>query len=97
MIFLIMERRTLIPRNAIDTIGNIYYDEKAGAWSIIRIKADLVKEFPQLKEKRSKFSYQLIYYRNIEQLEKAIRELKKQKDVPLPVMMFLYKDREASF
>ncbi len=90
-----MERRTLIPRNAIDTLGSIYYDEKSGTWSIIRIKADLVKEFPQLKEKRSKFSYQLTYYRNIEELEKAIKELKKQKDTPLPVMMWLYKEREA--
>ena len=90
-----MERRTLIPRNVIDTIGSIYYDEKTGTWSIIRIKSDLVKEFPQLKEKRSKFSYQMTYYRTIEELERAIRELKKQKDIPLPVMMFLYKEREA--
>jgi phage regulator Rha-like protein len=90
-----MERRTLIPRNVIDTTGSIYYDEKSGTWSIIRIKADLVKEFPQLKEKRSKFSYQLTYYRTIKELEKAIRALKNQKDASLPVMMWLYKEREA--
>lgn len=90
-----MEKRTLIPRNTIDTIGSVYYDEKSGTWSIIRIKSDLVKEFPQLREKRSKFSYQLTYHRTIEELEKAIKELKKQKEPSLPVMMFLYKEKEA--
>ncbi len=88
-----MERKLLIPRTVVDVKGSIYYDENSGAWSIMRLKSDFVKEFPQLKEKRSKFSYQLTYYRTLEQIEKAIKELKKQKDpFLLPVLMFLYKD-----
>jgi len=87
------DKRPLIPRNIIDIKSNMYYDESNHAWNIIRLKSEIVKEFPQLKEKRSKFSYQLIYYRTIEELEKAIRELKKQKDVPLPVLLFMYKEK----
>jgi hypothetical protein len=87
-----MEKRTLTPRNVVDVQGNLYYDEKSRAWSIIRLKSELVKEFPQLKEKRSKFSYQLAYYRTIEELEKTIKELKRKKEEVLPVLMFLYKE-----
>jgi hypothetical protein len=41
----------------------------------------LVNEFPQLKEKRSEFSYQITYYRAIEELEKIIKELKKKRNI----------------
>jgi len=87
-----MDKKTLIPRTIVDASGKLYYDEKSQAWGIIRLKSDLIKEFPQLKEKRSKFSYQIEYYRTIEEMEKLIKELKKKKVEVLPVLMWLYKE-----
>ena len=89
-----MEKKTLVPRKVIDSNGSMYYDEKSQAWGIIRLKSELIKEFPQLKEKRSKFSYQIEYYRTIEEFEKFVKELKKKDGETLPVLMFLYKEPE---
>jgi len=87
-----MERKTLIPRTIVDVEGKLAYDEKVHAWNVLRLKSDLIKEFPQLKEKTSKFSYQLAYHRTIEELEKTLKELKKKKDTILPVLMWLFKE-----
>jgi len=89
-----MEKKTLIPRNVIDTDGNLYYDERNRAFGIVRLKSDLVNEFPQLKEKQSKFSYKITYFRKIEELEKTIKELKKKNNEALPVLMWLFKNEK---
>lgn len=34
------------------------------------------------------------YYRNYEELEKAIKNIKKNKDIPLPLLVFFYKEKE---
>ena len=87
-----MTKKPLTPRSIIKVEGKLSYSESSQAWSIIRFKSELVKEFPQLKEKRSNFTYKLVYYRNIEELEKAIKKLKKDKDGVLPLTMFLCKE-----
>ena len=56
------------------------------------IKKELFNEFPQLKEKRSKFSYQLIYHRDPKELEKAIKKLIKENPNFIPMLMYLYKE-----
>jgi hypothetical protein len=89
-----MERKTLIPRKVINTEGNLYYDERNRAFGIVRLKSDLVNEFPQLKEKQSKFSYKIVYYRNIEEFEKVIKELKNKKSENLPVLMWFFKEEK---
>jgi hypothetical protein len=52
----------------------------------------LFSEFPQLKEKRSKFSYELIYYRDSKEFEKAVREMMKGGDGVMPLLLWLYKE-----
>ncbi len=83
-------KKPLIPRKVVNSNGMIYYDDKAGAWGIIRLKSEVIKEFYQLQEKLSKFSYKLEYYRTYEELENAIKELKKTND--LPVLLRFYKE-----
>lgn len=83
-------KKPLIPRKVVNSDGMIYYDDKAGAWGIIRLKAEVIKEFYQLQDKLSKFSYKLAYYRTYEELENAIKELKKTND--LPVLLRFYKE-----
>lgn len=88
-----MEAQTLRPqRNAIEIKGKLTYTESIGAWNSIRFKKELINEFPQLKEKRSIFGYKLLFYQEYNELEKAIRELKKNNGA-LPILMWLVKEK----
>ena len=87
-----MEKKTLTPRRIIDSNGKIIYNESAQAWNIIKLKKELFDEFPELKEKRSAFSYKLKFFRDQEELEKAYQKFKKAKDKAMPMILVLYKD-----
>ena len=88
-----MDKKPLAPRSAINSEGKMHYSESNQAWNIIRLKKELFEEFPELKEKRSAFYYQLIYYRNLKELEIAIKKLSKGETNFIPILMFLYKER----
>jgi hypothetical protein len=88
------DKKALIPRKIVNSSGMVYYDEKSSAWGIIRLKADVIKEFHQLQEKFSKFSYKLVYYRTFEELENAMKDVKKSGD--LPIMLRFYKEESKS-
>ena len=85
-------KRTLTPRNVINSEGKVLYSEGFKAWNTIRLKKELFLEFPELKERRSSFSYKLIFHRTIEEFEKFVKMLKKSKDEVMPILMFLYKE-----
>jgi len=82
----------LIPRTKIDVEGKIAYSESSQAWNILKFKKDLLSEFPQLKEKRSKFSYRLVYHRDSKDFEKATKKLVKEGKGVMPLMLWLYKE-----
>jgi len=86
-----MPKKTLTPRKIVRVNGILSYDEALQAWSILRLRKDLINEFNQLKEKRSKFSYELLFYRSYEEFEKAMKDLIKKEEV-LPILMFLKKE-----
>lgn len=85
-----MEVKTLQPnRSIIKTEGNLSYGESVQGWNTIRLKKELINEFSVLKEKSSKFSYTLTFYRTYEELEKALKKIKREK-LPLPMLLFLH-------
>ena len=85
-------KKHLLSRSYIDVDGKILYSEGNQAWNTIKLKKEVLNEFYQLKDKMLKlFSYKMVYYRKYEELEKAIRELKKNNQA-LPVLVWLYKD-----
>jgi len=84
------DKKALIPRNHVNISGKIIYSEGDQAWNLIRLKKEILGEFYQLKEKRSKFSYNMSYYRTYEELEKAIKDMKKSQ--ALPVLVYFYQD-----
>ena len=86
------EKRPLTPGKVFEVQGNLSYSESLGAWNTLRFRKELMKEFPQLKEKRSKFSYKLVSCRDLDEFKKTIEELKKEKIKPL--LLFLYKERD---
>ena len=85
-------KNALIPRTKINSEGKVAYSESFQAWNTIHLKKELFNEFPQLKEKRAKFCYELIYHRDMHELERAIKKLIKTKDGVLPLLLFLYKE-----
>jgi len=82
----------LIPRTKIDSQGKVYYNESFQAWNTLKLKKELFAEFPQLKEKRSKFSYELEYYRDP---KKFLAKVKKmiESGKALPLLIWLFKDK----
>lgn len=87
-----MEKKQLTPRKVVDSEGKIAYSESAQAWNVIKLKKELFEEFPELKEKRSQFSYKLKFFRTEEELENAYKKFKGAKDKMMPMVLFLYKD-----
>ncbi len=85
-----MKNQMLTPRKIVESQGKLSYNESTQAWGTLRFKSELIKEFHQLKEKRSKFGYNLIFYRDYEEFEKAVREIIKKKEI-LPILMWFEK------
>lgn len=85
------DKRTLLPRKTINSCGSINYSEGFQAWNTIRLKKELFEEFPQLKEKSSKFSYEISYHRSTEEFEKALKKMIKEK-LAIPMLMWIYKE-----
>ncbi len=54
---------------------------------------ELFLEFPQLKEKRSKFSYKLIYYRDSEEFEEEVKRMVKEEKGVMPLLLWLFKEK----
>jgi len=88
-----MEYKPLTPRKIINVKGKIYYNESKQAWSNIKLKRELINEFPQLKEKRSAFSYEILLCKSQEEIEKTINKFIKKGEA-VPLLLWLYKDVE---
>lgn len=87
-----MEPKILQPkRSTLKVNGKIYYRENDQCWNMIKLKNTLIGEFPDLKEKRASFSYEMLFYRTYEDLEKVVRKMKREK-LPLPILLFLQKE-----
>ncbi len=70
----------------LNILGDLSYSEGHRAWNLVRFKSDLLKEFPQLKERREKFKYKMIMHRNFDSLKKEITEIEKLK-LPIPLLL----------
>ncbi len=87
-----MEPKILQPsRNFLDISGKLTYSESLRAWAHVRLKKDIVQEFTSLKERRSRFSYQILFYRSFAELEREIRKMKRKRQ-GLPFLMFIKKE-----
>lgn len=82
----------LVPRTKIDSEGKIAYSESFQAWNVLKLKKELFSEFPQLKEKRSKFSYKLIYFRDSKELKNEMTEFIKSGQ-GMPLLLWLFKEK----
>ena len=87
------DKRFIIPRKEVLKLnGSVCYNDAWRAWNTIRLKKDIIKEFPQLREKDKAVNYHMIYFRTHKELMKFGRSLK-DKEV-LPILLFFWKERD---
>ena len=86
-----MKSSTLAPIKIIESRGKLSYNESNRAWGTIRLKSELINEFKQLREKRTKFNYRLILYRDYEDFEKTVKQIIKNKEV-IPMLVWFEKE-----
>lgn len=91
MVKTFQSKQPLTPRKIINIKGKVHYNESSQAWSTIKLKSEFLNEFRQLKEKRSKFSYEMIFGRTEAEMVETIKKIVRNKTL-MPVLMFLYKD-----
>jgi hypothetical protein len=84
-------KKPLTPRTIINSEGKMHYSESSQAWNVLKLKKELFEEFPDLKQKRSAFSYELTYFRDLKELEQTIKKLDKEGN-KVPILMWLYKE-----
>ena len=87
-----MQKNPLTPRKTINSQGKVNYSEGFQAWNVLNLKKELFEEFPQLKQKRAKFCYEIIYHRDVKEFEKAIKEMIKGDKNVMPLLLWIYKD-----
>jgi len=83
-------KKTLVPRTKISSEGKINYSEGFQAWNTLRLKKEFFSEFPQLKEKRSQFSYELVYHRDRKEFGRAVRKMLKSRVKIMPLLLRIY-------
>ena len=80
----------LNPLNILNLEGNLIYKEGDQAWSILRLRKEILTEFPQLKEKRSKLCYCINFIKDYDSLIDLVKKMKEEKK-PLPLLLWFYK------
>lgn len=81
--------RILSPKK--DTVkveGKLFYNEGDQAWNMLRLKKEILAEFPNLKEKQSKFGYMMLMNQNFEELQEELNKLSKQQGA-VPILLYL--------
>lgn len=64
--------------------GSVAYSMSSRAWNMIRLKKALLDEFPQLRERRVRVRYRMLFYRDPVELFLAVeRMLDSKKELPI--------------
>ncbi len=71
--------------------GKMSYAESQRAWGTIRLKSEIFKEFKQLKRRKDKFGYRLMFCRKFDQLEKELQTIEKEIGVT-PLLVWFVKE-----
>ena len=90
-----MEGQIITPnQKEIRVKGKMYYQADDHAWNVLRIKKEVLNEFKPLKERMSKFSYQMLFYSEWAQFEKSLKKLKLE-GLPPPVSIWFVKEKQV--
>ena len=78
-------------RETLEILGKLSYGEGTRSWNTIRFKQDILKEFPQLKQRRERFGYKMIMYRTYKELLKKLKKMEEEKEV-IPIFLYLVRE-----
>ncbi len=70
--------------------GMISYGKSQRAFNMIRMKDPVLREFPQLFERRNKFGYGMTLHRSFKEAIKALKEMEKKGET-LPMFLEFYR------
>ena len=79
----------LKPIQLMEVEGKISYSESDQSWNLIRLKREILQEYPQLRNKREKFGYTMIITKSEEDFQKAVSEMG---DGTIPILLMFNKD-----
>ena len=83
---------TLKPiRESLQIEGRLFYSEGNQSWNGIRLKKEILREFPQLKDKTGNFKYVMIVPSSYDDMKKRIKEVEKNGE-GMPILLFLCKE-----
>ncbi|MEK6888817.1 MAG: hypothetical protein AABW80_01785 [Nanoarchaeota archaeon] len=72
--------------------GKLMYSEGDQAWNTLRLKKEILMQYPHLKDKSaSNFIYLMELHRNFDELKKQIETLEKENSL-IPIIFFLGKE-----
>ena len=78
-------------RESINVFGRLSYSEGDKSWNLIRLKKDVLREYPQLKERMGSFSYMMVIPRTLEDVKKKLVEIEKY-GMGMPILLFFCKE-----
>ncbi len=73
--------------------GNLYYNPGSRAWSILKLKKDIINTFPKLTKRREKCGYQMVYPHNHTEMVSIVQDIAKKKG-NIPVLLF-FEDKSS--
>jgi len=65
--------------------GKLFYSESESCWNKIRLKRDILTEYPQLKSKTGNYGYTMILPKNTEDFKKATEGVN---EGSIPILLF---------
>jgi len=95
-----MEKDTIktpisLKEEALVVEGKLYYSESSQAWSIIRLRSELVSKMPKLKEKTANISHRIIWHLSYKRLLEGLHKMEKNGE-PVPMIMFLSEEKNGN-
>ena len=74
-------------KQVVISTGSMVYDSSLHAWNTVRLKREIVSEFPELKNRSFKTKYTMTVFHSYELLEREIADIVNKKK-PIPVLLF---------
>jgi len=71
--------------------GKLSYSEGDGAWSILRLKKEILQKFPHLRDKQGSFVYLMACFDDFNELKEEIKQFEKQNN-SVPLVFFIGKE-----
>ena len=87
---------TLQPaKQALDIKGKIAYAMSSRSWNTIRLKKEILDEYPQLRNRRLKAGYRMIFYRDPVELFLAVEKMMDTKS-ELPILLYFEQEWQTT-